>query len=139
MSTARLFGAADLPARASSVAPARAFVRGLLDAAGHPATDDVELLVSELLTNTVKHSSATSTVRLVLTDNGGAVHVDVIDDGSAHPIPHIPARVDPLGEGGRGLWLVRELSSAWGWRQDEAKRTVWFEIAERKDAANGQA
>ncbi|MCW2877790.1 MAG: putative anti-sigma regulatory factor, serine/threonine protein kinase [Sphaerisporangium sp.] len=68
-------------------------------------------------------------VHVVVADNGRALHVDVIDEGSAVAIPQIPSQADPLSESGRGLWLVRELSSAWGWKQDEAGRVVWFEVA----------
>lgn len=127
-----LLGAVDLPARAESVATARAFVREVLGAAVWPESDQVELLVSELLSNAIRHSDSggnvQGTVRLVLTQTCHALHVDVFDEGSTTPIPQIPAQVDPLSENGRGLWLVRELSSAWGSYQDETGRAVWFEI-----------
>jgi anti-sigma regulatory factor (Ser/Thr protein kinase) len=132
MRTVSLLGAVDLPARTSSVPIARAFVRGLLDAAEHPGIDHVELLVSELVANALRYSrsgrSAHGMVRLAVSDNGRALHVEVIDEGSASPIPQIPAQVDPLSESGRGLWLVQELSSAWGWEEDEAGRGIWFEV-----------
>jgi anti-sigma regulatory factor (Ser/Thr protein kinase) len=132
MRTVDLLGAVDLPARATSVPLARAFVRGLLDAAGGPQADDVQLLVSELVANAVRYSDSGrgvhGTVRLVVTDDGHTLHVDVIDEGSAGAVPWIPCQVDPLSESGRGLWLVRELSSAWGSEQDESRRVVWFEV-----------
>ncbi|MEV6983091.1 ATP-binding protein [Sphaerisporangium sp. NPDC051017] len=62
-------------------------------------------------------------------DDGQAIRVEVGDEGSVDGMPVIPAQVDPLSESGRGLWLVRELSSAWGWGQTEPGRTVWFEVA----------
>jgi anti-sigma regulatory factor (Ser/Thr protein kinase) len=112
---------------------ARAFVRGLLASKERPETEDVELLVSELMTNAVRYSDSGcgvhGTVRVAVTDNGHTLHVDVIDEGSAFPVPQIPSQADPLSESGRGLWLVRELSSAWGWKEDEAGRTIWFEVA----------
>ncbi|MEV6981323.1 ATP-binding protein [Sphaerisporangium sp. NPDC051017] len=50
--------------------------------------------------------------------------------------PSLPGRTDGrtvlnrlLAESGRGLRLVRELSEAWGWRDDAAGRTVWFAVA----------
>ena len=133
MKTLHLLGAVDLPARTSSVPLARAFVRGLLATAGRTEPDHAELLVSEVLANAVRYSDSRTclggTVRMVVTDNGRALRVEVIDDGSAGAVPHIPAQVDPLSESGRGLWLVRELSSAWGCDEGAPGRVVWFEIA----------
>ncbi|WP_181870953.1 ATP-binding protein [Sphaerisporangium album] len=125
-------GSVELLGRSSSVTLARAYVRGLLLTAGRRETDDIELLVGELVANAVKHSNSGrvtgGTVKLKVYDDGEKVRVDVTDDGSPGTIPQIPAQVDPLSESGRGLWLVRELSSTWGWTQDPAGRTVWFEV-----------
>jgi anti-sigma regulatory factor (Ser/Thr protein kinase) len=133
MRTVGLLGGIDLPGKVSSVAVARTYVRGLLGAVGHPGVEEVELLVSELVTNAVQHSdsgrTACGVVRLVVTDTGHALRVEVIDEGSAGAIPQIPAQVDPLSESGRGLWLVRELTPAWGWKEDAAGRALWFEVA----------
>lgn len=68
-------------------------------------------------------------VKVRVYEDCGSVRVEVVDEGSPGTIPQIPAQVDPLSESGRGLWLVRELSSAWGWEQEAASRTVWFEMA----------
>ncbi|WP_344946114.1 ATP-binding protein [Sphaerisporangium flaviroseum] len=133
MRTMSLLGAVDLPARTRSVPIARAFVRGLLDVAEYPEIDHVELLVSELVANAVRYSHPTwgecGLVRLAVSDNGHALHVEVIDEGSLSRIPTIPAQVDPLSESGRGLWLVQELSSDWGWNEDEAGRVIWFDVS----------
>ncbi|MET8160485.1 ATP-binding protein [Sphaerisporangium sp. NPDC005289] len=79
-----------------------------------------------------KHSESgrerSGVVRLRVCDDGERARVEVVDEGSAESVPQVPAQVDLLSEGGRGLWLVRELSSAWGWEQTGAHRTVWFEI-----------
>ncbi|WP_405141757.1 ATP-binding protein [Sphaerisporangium sp. NBC_01403] len=68
-------------------------------------------------------------VRLVITDIVHALRIEVTDEGSVSAIPQIPAQMDTLSESGRGLWMVRELSSAWGWNDDETRRVVWFEMA----------
>jgi anti-sigma regulatory factor (Ser/Thr protein kinase) len=132
MRTVGLLGVVDLPGAVTSVSVARAYVRELLRESGHPELERVELLVSELVANAVQHSNsgrrAHGVVRLVVADNGHTLHVDVIDEGSASAIPEIPRKVDPLNESGRGLWLVRELSSAWGWEEGQAGRIVWFEV-----------
>ncbi|MFC6087046.1 ATP-binding protein [Sphaerisporangium aureirubrum] len=127
-----LLGCVDLSGRPGSVALAREYTCELLRVAGGPYGDDVALLVGEVTANAVKHSDSGrlpgGTVRLRVYGDGRAVRVEVIDEGSATTAPRIPERTDPLVEGGRGLWLVQELSSAWGWRQDGAHRVVWFEI-----------
>ncbi|WP_250562964.1 ATP-binding protein [Sphaerisporangium fuscum] len=125
-------GSVDLLGRLSSVAIARSYVRSVLLAAGRRDLDDVELLAGEVVANAVRHSDSgrkpDGVVKLRVHDDGRTVRIDVIDQGSATAIPRIPAQVDPLSEGGRGLWLVRELSSAWGWDQDGTTRTVWFQM-----------
>ncbi|MEV7964997.1 ATP-binding protein [Sphaerisporangium sp. NPDC088356] len=132
MRTAGLLGTVQLPGRVISVSVARAFVRELLGAEGWRDADDAELLVSELVTNAVRHSASGSKplglVTLTVTDNGDALHVDVIDEGAPH---HVPRVQEPTidGDSGRGLWLVEQIASAWGVREDQAGRTVWFEIA----------
>ncbi|MEV6981187.1 ATP-binding protein [Sphaerisporangium sp. NPDC051017] len=133
MTTVDLLGKVDLLGRASSIALARMYVREVLLEAGYRVVDDVLLLVGEVVANAVKHSysgrQARGVMQLLVYRNDRTVRVEVVDEGSPNTIPQIPAQVDPLSENGRGLWLVRELSSAWGWQQDEAGRTVWFEIA----------
>ncbi|GII82590.1 ATP-binding protein [Sphaerisporangium siamense] len=127
-----LLGAVELLGRAGSVSLARVYVRGLLMAAGRTGMDDVELLVGELVANAVAHSASGrrpgGVVSLKVYDDGKSVRVEVIDEGAPGAIPPVPVQVDPLSEGGRGLWLVRELSSAWGWADGGGGRTVWFEV-----------
>ncbi|WP_214411936.1 ATP-binding protein [Sphaerisporangium fuscum] len=125
-------GSVDLLGRLSSVAVARAYVRSLLLTAGRRAVDDVQLLVGEVVANAVRHSASGSRpdgmVELRVYDDGETVRIEVTDEGSDATIPQVPAQIDPLSEGGRGLWLVRELSRDWGWRQDGTHRTVWFDM-----------
>ncbi|MFC4584508.1 ATP-binding protein [Sphaerisporangium corydalis] len=133
MKTLGLLGSVHLPGRTESVGVARAYVRLLLHVAASWDVDRVELLVSELVANAIQHSEsgrrAGGLVELVLSETGHALRVDVIDEGSVNRIPQIPEQVDPLSEGGRGLWLVAQQSSAWGWAEDQAGRVVWFEVA----------
>ncbi len=79
-------------------------------------SDSVELIVSELITNSVVASQALDggpfPVRLWLLSDRKQVLVLVWD---ANPNP--PIRMDPAGdvEGGRGLMLVDALSTRWDW------------------------
>ncbi|MEU8195610.1 ATP-binding protein [Microbispora amethystogenes] len=115
------------------MATARAFIRDVLGD-GHPVVDTAMLLGSELVSNAVRHSRSGHRAGgrltvVVAVKPGDLVHVDVIDEGSESGIPEIPAQVDGLHECGRGLWLVRELSSAWGWRDYVTGRVVWFVVS----------
>lgn len=130
MKTAGLAGTIELPGIAASVPLARAYVTLVLQAAGRHAVDDAGLLTGELVANAVTHSGSGTggTVRIRVFDDGRRVLVEVEDDGPARDLPDVPAHVDPLSESGRGLWLVRTLSSSWGWGRDGAGLVVWFEV-----------
>lgn len=87
---------------------------------------DVRLLVSELITNGVRHGDAadeaeTLTLRIAA---DATLHVDVIDQGKGFA-PDAVAR-DPIG--GWGLILVEQLADRWGVTRDGGTR-VWFEMA----------
>lgn len=133
MRVLELRGYLDLPAEARSVATARHQVGALLHAAGFTEIDEVLLLLSELVSNAVRHSDSARlpggevTVAVSTTDD--LIHVDVIDAGSPTPLPlESPAHVDELSENGRGLWLVSELSASWGCKEEAQARVVWFEL-----------
>jgi anti-sigma regulatory factor (Ser/Thr protein kinase) len=88
---------------------------------------DVRLLVSELITNSVKYGGD-GQVQLILTsEHPQHVHVEVVDQGEGF-IP--TARDRPKTEaGGWGLHLVEVLTRRWGVR--EGSTHVWFEIDRR--------
>ncbi|MEV4186823.1 ATP-binding protein [Streptosporangium canum] len=111
-----------------SVSTARHRVRELLGE-GHPASDDVVLLVSEVVTNSVVHSGSGGGGRVAMTVavSSGAVLVEVSDAGSGLSAPHV--RNEPDAESGRGMFLVDLLADRWGIRDDDGgPRTVWFEV-----------
>nr|WP_221475200.1 ATP-binding protein [Sphaerisporangium rubeum] len=116
----------------SSVEVARAYVRSTLRRIGRRSVEDIELLVSEVFTNAVRHSGSGrrngGVVTLRVYDDGETVRVEVTDEGSSETMPQVRERPSLLSEGGRGLWMVHELSSSWGWGQHDAGRTVWFEV-----------
>ncbi|MGV9779573.1 ATP-binding protein [Streptosporangium sp. NPDC003464] len=127
----------EFPGEVSSVPAARAWAHGLPAVRlAPPALDDVLPLLSEVVTNAVTHSDSGRTaggrVTVRVTCDPGVVHVEVTDDGSATSAPavHVP---DADADGGRGLWLVDLVATVWGSSRhdDEAGRSVWFEVAER--------
>jgi anti-sigma regulatory factor (Ser/Thr protein kinase) len=89
--------------------------------------EDVRLLVSELVTNSVRHSGAPDgeAVLLGVGLDAGKVHVDVADAGSGFdPKPRAPGQSKG---GGWGLFLVEKLADRWGVARNGRTR-VWFEI-----------
>ncbi|MET8054601.1 ATP-binding protein [Streptosporangium sp. NPDC005286] len=129
-----LLGSVELPGVAESVGAARRYVRGVLENSGRRDTYDAELLVSELVSNAVRHSEsgrAGRLVTIVVANCGETVQIAVADKGSATCAPKIPAEPDQDAEGGRGLWLVGEVAMSWGWHEGTAGRVVWFRLARR--------
>ncbi|MEV5409748.1 ATP-binding protein [Thermopolyspora sp. NPDC052614] len=126
-----LMGRIDLPGDVTSVAKARRYVRVLLANIAHPRTDDAVLLVSELVANAVRHSDSAlpgGQVTVAVACCSGTLHIDVLDAGSPTTKPELRPTPDTLTCSGRGLWLVRELSSAWGWHETATGRVVWFQL-----------
>jgi anti-sigma regulatory factor (Ser/Thr protein kinase) len=97
-------------AEPSSVAIARnAAVRALTGWAAPELVDPVDLIVSELVTNSIKHARSCCVV-LGLDLIGEGVKVSVIDHPHLDGIPVIAMR-ESDGESGRGLFLVNLLTS----------------------------
>ncbi|MER8073088.1 SpoIIE family protein phosphatase [Streptomyces sp. NPDC094034] len=107
------------------VARARRLVRGkLLDWELPAAVETAQLMVSELVTNAVKHARTRRVgLRLVRTD---ALLCEVIDDEPA-PAALLDAGRDD--EFGRGLRVVSTLAREWGTSSSARGKTVWFEQA----------
>jgi len=118
----------SFPAEPGAVRRARTVVRGQLRSWGLDALGDVTaLLVSELVTNSLRHATGPIGVRLVRPVGIAATLLVEVSD----PLPDLPreraARFDE--EGGRGLQLVAHSSNRWGTRPADAGKTVWFELS----------
>lgn len=107
------------------VARARRLVRGKLDDWNLPgAVENAELMVSELVTNAVRHSRTRHVgLRLVRTD---ALLCEVTDD---EPAPASLLGAKPDDQFGRGLRVVSRLARGWGSSSTPLGKTVWFEQA----------
>ncbi|MET9772899.1 ATP-binding protein [Streptomyces sp. NPDC006367] len=117
------------PGEAGAVHDARSLVRGQLRGWDLDSVGDItELLVSELVTNALRHATGPVGVRLVRHPDGlrGVLLVEVSD-----PLPEPPrARAPRLeDEGGRGLQLVASSARRWGTRPGGTGKAVWFELA----------
>jgi anti-sigma regulatory factor (Ser/Thr protein kinase) len=84
---------------------------------------NLALLVSELVTNSLRHATfgPESWVRVEATIGADSVRVEVADPGE-----RFPTAPDLGEEGGWGLILVDRVASRWGVARDEQTR-VWFE------------
>lgn len=83
------------------------------------------LLVSETVTNAVRHGSGTIT--LVVRWSRTLIRVEVHDEADAPPV--LCATPTGDAEGGRGLHLLEVMSTRWGVEPDPPGKTVWFELA----------
>jgi hypothetical protein len=111
---------------------ARSFVLAVVDpllgatpsAAASTARDDIELVVSVLVTNAVRARS--SVVRVAVALGAGRVRIGVADEANGWPEQRVAGIRDPNG---RGLALVSALCASWGVRLNDAGgKTVWAEV-----------
>jgi anti-sigma regulatory factor (Ser/Thr protein kinase) len=93
------------------------------------ALDDLRLLVTELITNSLRHSAMRSDDRVSLSAriSDGLVRVEVRDPGRNGPVR---MREPGTQEGGYGLHLVQRLSRRWGIERN-GDNVVWFELPAR--------
>lgn len=94
--------------------------------------EDAALVVSELVTNAVRHGRVPGRLvelRLVY-DLEKSVTVEVSDTGDGRPSPDAapPAAVPASAESGRGLPLVAALAAEWGVRDRVVGKTVWARL-----------
>lgn len=107
---------------------ARRAVKETLAGASEEAVEAAVLLVSELVTNSVRHSGMSSTDSLMvrISTRPSAIRIEVADWGKGF---NFEPRSTPLDQaGGWGLPLVERLSCRWGLQQGPPT-TVWFELA----------
>jgi anti-sigma regulatory factor (Ser/Thr protein kinase) len=98
---------------------------GLVD--GEALTTTV-LLASETVTNAVRHGGVgvDDTVDVEADLSADRLWVGITNAGPE--CQHVPSRPADLSPGGRGLFLVEELSRAWGTGHAHGSTSVWFEV-----------
>jgi len=119
-----------IPGLPEHMQDARQFVTQTLDAFCL-RTDIAVLLISEVATNSILHSDSGlpgGTVTITVVAIPGGVRVEVLDAGGA-TVPHLECTAAAVAEGGRGLRLVNELSTCWGFRYQGTGIVTWFEAS----------
>jgi DNA-binding NarL/FixJ family response regulator len=113
----------DLPDHTSAPRIGRRLIRNLLIHRDQALVADIELLVSELITNAVVHASSSPQLEVRLSTQ--SIHVAVHDAEPSLPELRVPDSGRP---GGRGLHLLSTLASRWGTDPSDTGKVVWFEI-----------
>jgi anti-sigma regulatory factor (Ser/Thr protein kinase) len=90
-----------------------------------PLLESLRLLITELITNAVRHAGAPG-IDLRVVVSQPAVRVEVADQGPGFDTGR--GNGGRGAEGGWGLFLVDRLADRWGVARDEAHTRVWFEL-----------
>jgi len=114
---------ADLPADPTSARAARTLLRQALGEDADGLLFAIELLVSEVVSNAVRHASSAPRIEAHLGPD--SVRVAVYDAD-----PRLPERREPdVGRpGGRGLHLLDQIASRWAAEPSGSGKVVWFEL-----------
>ena len=121
----------SFPHEPQSVPAARRFATSVLRGASAETLEAVELMVSELATNCIRHTD--SGFELTITREGSDIEVEATDRAGGTPTMQSPEPTDPSG---RGLKIIDALSARWGVRAGAAHgKTVWFTISDPMLAA----
>ncbi|MGA5838516.1 SpoIIE family protein phosphatase [Streptomyces pseudogriseolus] len=113
----------ELPPDPAVVADARRTAQDQLSRWGFDEEQmfTTELLVSELVTNAIRHASGRVQLRLI---RERTLVCEVLDGGASAPHLRHPRAMD---EGGRGLLLVSQLAERWGTRFVPDGKIIWAE------------
>ena len=116
----------ELAAQGEALAAAREMVESL-DDLSRPARDDLALLITELVGNSLRHAGLgpADLIRVRIARPRGSVRVEVVDSGPGFsPVRERPGRVQTSG---RGLYLVDQVADRWG-VELKGETCVWFEL-----------
>jgi anti-sigma regulatory factor (Ser/Thr protein kinase) len=90
-----------------------------------PLLDDAILVISELVTNAVRHAGSASTLELELGQTRERLRISLADESEATPRLR---RVRNAAEDGRGLAILAALSDRWGVEPHGRGKRVWWEV-----------
>ena len=117
----------ELPPGPAAVPGARRAIEQLAPRLTQDQLCDLRLMVSELVTNGLRHGrdGPDDPLRLAVELAEDRARVEVVDAGSGFEVPRGGPR--PREDAGWGLVLVDALSDRWGVEAEEPTR-VWFEL-----------
>lgn len=130
------YGEITLAPDTAAASQARTWLRDLLttwDLDVH--TDDLLVVVSELVTNVVLH--ARSVIEIAISVGEGVIELSVADTDHQAPKPRLASEV--WDEGGRGLALVSALSDDWGVVHRSQGKQIWVRLPTPDDWSYQQA
>jgi anti-sigma regulatory factor (Ser/Thr protein kinase) len=120
--------AVDLPPSADSVGTARARLESLRGTVKDDLFEDLRLLVSEVVTNSVRHAGLGphDAVELHVTAEPDHVRAEILDAGPGFR----PPQTGPVAGAGSGwgLYLVGRVADRWGVDRADGRTRVWFEL-----------
>ena len=116
-----------VPAVPDSVPLARQEVDRLAGDVDDEQLELLRLLVSEVVSNSVRHAEGTRSVDVRVWLRDGSIRLEVEDRGPGFRPTRTPSRAAPRGGGGWGLMIVDRLARRWGVRSGP-KTTVWLEL-----------
>jgi anti-sigma regulatory factor (Ser/Thr protein kinase) len=120
--------AVALPAVPESIPRSREVLDGLRGELDESVLDDLRLIVSELVTNSIRHAGLRTSdpIDLEVSVVESTIRLELRDSGRGFARPAIPS--NPFRESGWGLFLVSELTDRWGVSGEGGVTTVWIEI-----------
>lgn len=127
----------ELSAAPPAVGEAR---RRVLEAA-QPFVDegrlaDLQLVVSEVASNAVRHGGHSGTILLQVTPKEGYLCVRVTDSGNG--LAPTPRATAPDEDGGWGFFLIERFTRRWGLTREDRRTRVWFEFDFEGDAVDNR-
>ena len=112
------------PAIPQSVHAARRFATDTLRGSAAATLEAVELMVSELATNCIRHER--TSFHITILGSTREIRIEVTDSGTGTPTMRSPGPDEPSG---RGLQIVDMLSESWGVVPEQPSgKTVWFTV-----------
>ena len=120
--------AVALPAVPESIPRAREILESLRGKLEESVLDDLRLIVSELVTNSIRHAGLRTSdpIDLEVSVNEATIRLELRDRGRGFAPP--PSPTNPFQESGWGLFLVSQLTDRWGVFTEDGTTTVWIEI-----------
>jgi anti-sigma regulatory factor (Ser/Thr protein kinase) len=114
--------ATALPSLPTSASKARGVVARAFVGLPETLLDDAQLLVSEAVSNAIKHSEQPADVPIRLSGYlaGSRARIEVADEG--------PGLTRDAVRDGFGFRIFDEIATAWGVGQIDGRSTTWFEL-----------